>query len=46
MIRRLQDNNHSVGVVIDNSDEEDLIFCEECQKHGTLSKLKERLYLR
>ena len=45
MIRRLQNNNHSVGVVIDNSEEEDLIFCENCQKNGTLSKLKERLYL-
>ena len=35
-----------VGMVIDNSeDEEDLIFCEQCQRQGTLSKLKERLYL-
>jgi hypothetical protein len=45
MIRRMTNTSH-VGMVIDNSeDEEDLIFCEQCQKQGTLSKLKERLYL-
>lgn len=33
-------------MVIDNSeDEEDIMFCEQCQKNGTVSKLKERLYL-
>ena len=44
MIRRLQENNHSVGVVID-SDEEDIMFCPSCQKQGTSSKLKELIYL-
>jgi hypothetical protein len=44
MIRRLQQDNHSVGIVID-SDEEDIMFCPSCQKQGTLSKLKELIYL-
>jgi hypothetical protein len=45
-IRRYDKNYHSVGMVIDNSeDEEDIMFCEQCQKNGTVSKLKERLYL-
>jgi hypothetical protein len=47
MIRRYDKRNyHSVGMVIDSEDdEEDLIFCEQCRKNGTTSKLKQRLYL-
>jgi hypothetical protein len=44
-IRRMVDKCH-VGMVIDYSDdEEELIFCEQCQKQGTLSKLKQGVYL-
>ena len=46
MIRRMVDKSH-VGMVIstDYDDEEDISFCEQCQKQGTLSKLKELIYL-
>ena len=44
MIRRLQENNHSVGMVID-SDEEDIMFCSTCAANGEMSKLKERIWL-
>jgi hypothetical protein len=44
MIRRMVESH--VGVVIDSSeDEEDVMFCEQCRNEGTMSKLKERLYL-
>ena len=35
----------SVGMVIDNSDEEDLIFCSTCAANGDMNKLKQRVYL-
>jgi hypothetical protein len=35
----------SVGMVIDNSDEEDLIFCSTCAANGDMSRLKERIWL-
>ena len=44
MIRRLQQDNHSVGVVID-SDEDDISFCSTCAANGEMNKLKERIYL-
>jgi hypothetical protein len=43
-IRRYDRDYHSVAVITDD-DEEELAFCEVCQKNGELSKLKERLYL-
>ena len=42
MIRRMRES--SVGIVIDE-DIEEISFCQECQKQGITSKLKERLYL-
>ena len=45
MIRRLQQDNHSVGIVID-SDEDDISFCENCQNNGVISKLKGENLLR
>jgi hypothetical protein len=43
-IRRIDRDYHSVSIITDD-DEDELIFCEQCQKNGTLSKLKERIYL-
>ena len=38
MIRRMTDKG-SVGVVIDNSEEEDLIFCSTCAANGDIVKI-------
>jgi hypothetical protein len=43
-IRRLDKNYSSVSIITDD-DEEELAFCEVCQRNGELSKLKERIYL-
>jgi hypothetical protein len=43
-IRRIDRDYHSVGIVVDE-EIEDISFCQSCQKNGTLSKLKERIYL-
>ena len=40
-------NKSHVGMVIDNSEDEDedLIFCSTCAANGDMSKLKERIWL-
>jgi hypothetical protein len=40
-------NRSHVGMVIDNSEDEDedLIFCSTCAANGDMSKLKERIWL-
>jgi hypothetical protein len=46
MIRRMADKSSYVGMVISNdSEEEDLMFCQSCRKDGTMSKLKPMIYL-
>jgi hypothetical protein len=44
-IRRYDKNYRSVSIITDDDDQEELAFCEVCQKNGELSKLKERIYL-
>ena len=44
MIRRMQNNYSSVGVVIDE-ETEDLQFCSTCAANGEMNKLKERIWL-
>ena len=47
-IRRYDKRNyHSVGIVIDDGQEEesDILYCENCYKVGVLTKLKGRVYL-
>ena len=45
MIRRMQRNYHSVGMVIETQPEESNPFCNKCSAVDIISRLKERLYL-
>ena len=45
MIRRMQSNYSSVGVVVDSEELPDISFCSTCMAVGQLNRLKERIYL-
>ena len=45
MIRRMQNNYSSVGVIIDEEELDSISFCSTCAANGIMSKLKNRIYL-